>query len=126
MNDITSRTDIETLVDTFYQRVRSHEELGPIFNNNIGNLWFLHLDTMYRFWETLLLSKDTYSGSPFPKHTQLELKERHFDQWLEVFTKTVNDLFEGPTANAAKRKGGNILQSFKLKYPKKKRTNTLF
>ena len=33
MTDLTSRTDIERLVDAFYERVRADDCLGPIFND---------------------------------------------------------------------------------------------
>ena len=115
MKDIQNRQDIEQLVNEFYERARAHEELGPIFNDHIGNLWVLHYDTLYRFWETLLLDNRVYHGAPFPKHLDLPIKDHHFDQWIELFTQTVKDLFEGPTADLAIEKAVTIATAFRSK-----------
>lgn len=106
------------MVDEFYKRVRIHEELGPIFNNKIGNLWELHLDTLTRFWETLLLHEKTYFGAPFPKHIELPIKDEHFDQWVALFTSTIDELFEGDKAEEAKLRATNIAIMFKYKHAK--------
>ena len=118
MRIIESRADIECLVDTFYSRVQNHDDLGPIFNNKIGDNWGNHLEIMYRFWETLLLNDKTYSGSPFSKHIDLPIEPENFDQWIAIFTKTVDDLFEGEKANEAKLRAQNIASMFKYKLSK--------
>lgn len=116
MKAIENLEDVKLLVNTFYERIREHEDLGPIFNNRIGNMWDLHLDTLTRFWETLLLNNRTYYGAPFPKHIQLPIEPGNFDQWVALFTKTVDDLFEGDKANEAKLRATSIAQTFKHKH----------
>lgn len=63
--DITKLEDIKLLVDTFYGKVREDEKLQDIFNNVIQDRWPEHLEKLYRFWQTVLLEKHTYHGSPF-------------------------------------------------------------
>ena len=79
---ILNLDDIKLLVDTFYERIREHEMLAPVFNERIQDKWPEHLDKMYRFWQTVLLGDHTYFGSPFPPHAKLPVDETHFNQWL--------------------------------------------
>ena len=44
---------IETLVATFYARIRRDEVLGPIFLTAIGEDWTAHLKTMCDFWSSV-------------------------------------------------------------------------
>ncbi len=118
MRKIESRADIECMVDTFYSRVQNHDELGPIFNDQIGDRWGEHLEKMYKFWETMLLDMHTYSGQPFPKHIPLPIKVKHFDQWVAIFIKTIDDLFEGEKAEEVKLRAENIAKMFRFKLDK--------
>lgn len=116
MNDIQSPADIKLLVDTFYTKIQQHELLGPVFATRItdGN-WQPHLEKMYRFWGTLLLYTQEYSGSPFDKHIGLMIGSEHFNQWVNLFDYTVDSLFEGEVANIAKERAHNIALTFEYK-----------
>lgn len=111
INDIN---DIRLLVDTFYDKVRKDELLAPIFVEKITE-WQNHLDTLYRFWQTILLEQQTYQGAPFPKHSDLPLTHQHFDRWLSLFHQTVDDLYTGPVAEEAKFHAIKISEVFRYK-----------
>jgi len=113
--DITTLQDVKLLVDTFYGKVRENGMLKDIFNNKIQDRWPQHLEKMYRFWQTVLLEEHTYFGSPFIPHAQLPVAKDHFNQWLELFNSTVDELFEGPTANRAKWQGDRMAEMFHTK-----------
>ncbi len=113
-HDIQTTGDIKLLVDTFYSHIREHALLGPVFASKISN-WEPHLEKMYRFWGTLLLYTQTYSGSPFDKHIGLGIGAEHFKAWLELFDQTVDSLFEGEVANTAKERAHNIGLTFEYK-----------
>ncbi len=117
-SDILNLQDVKLLVDTFYGKVRADDKLGPIFESRIGEHWPVHLDKMYRFWQTVLLSEHTYFGSPFPPHAQLPVDASHFGRWMELFTETVDNLFEGEKAKEAKWRAGKMAQMFlsKIEY----------
>jgi hemoglobin len=100
--DIESTDDIKKLVNIFYDKIRLNDLLGPVFNNVIKDKWPEHLEKMVRFWQTILLYENTYSGSPFPPHAQLPIHKIHFDTWVDLFNATVDDLFYGEKANMAK------------------------
>lgn len=113
--EITDIEDIKLLVDTFYNRVRQDEILGPIFNNAIGTNWEVHLNKMYRFWQTILFHEQSYNGSPFPPHMKLNINDVQFKKWVGIFIQTVGELFEGEIAEAAKWRGQKIAETFQLK-----------
>lgn len=107
--DITSRKDIELLVNSFYDKAKSDETIGFIFMSIIGEDWSHHLPVMYQFWESILLSKPGYLGNPINKHIdidkQIPLGKAHFDQWVKLWHETIDRLFEGAVAADAKNRG---------------------
>ena len=119
-NEIINIIDIKLLVDTFYNKVREDELLADLFNNKIGDRWPEHLEKMYRFWQTVLLEEHTYHGSPFLPHAKLPVNLEHFERWLTLFNKTVDDLFEGEKAERAKWQGQRMAEMFhsKIEYYK--------
>ncbi len=125
--DIKSLQDIKKLVDTFYEKVREDNLIGPIFNERIQNRWPQHLEKMYTFWQTVLLSEYTYFGSPFPPHAHLPVSHDHFEKWMELFTKTVDELFSGEVATDAKWRASKMAEMFesKINYYKDKPFNGL-
>ena len=126
-NDILSLEDIKLLVDTFYTRVRADELLGPVFEERIQDNWARHLDIMYRFWETVLLEERTYQGSPGMKHITLPVGEEHFERWLSIFYRTVDELFSGKKAAEAKWRAERMAEMFaaKIEHFKKNRNAIL-
>lgn len=120
--EIISLDDIKKLVDTFYEKVRKDELIGPIFNERIQDRWPHHLEKMYAFWQTVLLGEHTYFGSPFPPHANLPVSHKHFEKWMELFTQTLDELFTGEKANDAKWRAGKMAEMFesKIEYYKNK------
>lgn len=118
--DIRSIDDIKLLVNTFYQQVQKDALLGPIFNAKIKD-WDKHLNIMYTFWETVLLDGYTYKGTPFNKHIDLPVNKAHFDQWVALFSQTIDELFEGPAAENAKQRASQFAVIFwsKLEFLRK-------
>lgn len=111
---IECREDIQLLVDSFYDKVKSDYLLGPIFNDVAKVNWEEHLPKLYNFWSDLLLGDDTYRGRPFPPHIRLDLKGEHFEQWLRLFTNTVDEHFVGLKAAEAKQRALRIAQNFMI------------
>lgn len=113
--DILNIDDVKLLVDNFYGKVRDNELLGPIFNEVIKDNWPAHLEKMYRFWQTVLLETPTYSGSPFLKHANLPIQKEHFDDWMALFTETIDQHFIGAKADEAKWRAAKMSEMFQYK-----------
>ena len=113
--DILNIEDVKLLVNRFYDKIKTDELLGPIFNERIKDRWPEHLDKMYRFWQTVLLGEHTYFGSPFPPHAQLPVGHEHFLKWMELFNPTVDELFTGEKATEAKWRAAKMAEMFEIK-----------
>ena len=113
--DLLNLDDIRNLVDSFYGKVRSDELLAPIFNERIRDNWPVHLEKMYRFWQTVLLGEHTYTGSPFPPHANLPVDKSHFEQWLKLFRQTLDEQFSGEKAKEAKWRADKMAEMFLLR-----------
>ena len=103
MKDIEGIDDIKLLVDDFYRRVKQDELLAPIFSDRISD-WEPHLETMYRFWNAALFQVREYVGNPFARHVNLPVGGVHFERWISLFYKTLDEHFEGPVTTEAKQR----------------------
>ena len=122
--EILDIEDIKLLVDTFYAKVQHDELLADIFNNVIQDHWSKHLEKMYSFWQTVLLEEHTYYGAPFMPHANLPVSKTHFDRWLELFFKTLDELFEGEKAQEAKWRASKMAEMFQFKIAQYQQTNS--
>jgi hemoglobin len=104
---------IWNLVDTFYERVRSDPEIGPIFAAAITD-WRPHLDTMIKFWSSVALMSGTYKGKPIAAHMPLSLTPPHFLRWLSLFEQTAHDVCPPAAAKFFVARAQKIAQSIKL------------
>ena len=114
-HDIFSITDIRLLVNSFYEKVRQDDLLGDIFNSIIQNNWAAHLEKMYRFWQTILLTEHTYYGSPFAPHAEMPIEKKHFERWKYLFFTTVDEHFIGEKADEAKWRAEKMAEMFLMK-----------
>jgi len=110
--DIGSRKDIELLVTGFYDKVIKDPTIGFIFNDIMKVKWETHLPVMYDFWETILLNETRYSGNTMGIHFEInrkiKLEEKYFNRWMELFTLTVDELYQGEIADMAKKRAQSI------------------
>ncbi|QLG45958.1 group III truncated hemoglobin [Costertonia aggregata] len=108
-SDITNRSDVQLLVETFYGKIRKDEALAPIFNSIVTD-WESHFTLLTDFWETQLFLKRKYTGNPITVHEAVDGKmnhtitSEHFGQWLNIWFETVDTLFTGETAWIAKNR----------------------
>jgi hemoglobin len=101
VKDITTKQDVELLVDTFYRRVLQDVGLSPFFKN----LDFkVHMPKMVHFWSFVLLDEPGYTTNVTDKHMHMPLSKEHFDRWVELFHTTVNEIFTGEKAEMAKQR----------------------
>ena len=108
---------IKELVDTFYGKVRADEELAPIFNRAIGedwSEWKTHLQTMYAFWSSVMLTSGRYHGNPMGKHLALPpFEPALFNRWLELFAETADEIHVAEVAEEYKFRSRRIAENLK-------------
>lgn len=125
--DIEHNEDIVSLVDNFYKKVISDSSIGHIFRDHLSMDLTEHLPIMYSFWQSVLLETMTYRGNVMIKHIQLNrltsLKKIHFDNWIKLWTETVDDMFIGDTADKAKQKAITMAELMQYKIRKSEDNN---
>ena len=114
MNDV-SEEGIVRLVDTFYTKVRADAALGPIFERAIKDNWPHHLEKMYAFWSSVMLTSGRYKGNPMMKHMVLPgMKPELFTRWLALFEDTCRELCDDTIRAAFMERAHRIAESLQL------------
>jgi hemoglobin len=113
--EIVSEEGIRRLVDAFYVKVRSDPELGPIFARAIPGDWQPHLNKMYAFWSSVMLTSGRYKGNPVARHLAVEgIELELFARWLALFDETCGELFDNRIREEFRAKAERIAESLKL------------
>ena len=95
MADIQTKEDIELLVNSFYTKVLKDVVLAPFFAKmNFDR----HLPKMVHFWSFVLLDEPGYTTDVTKVHINMPLQKEHFDQWIQLFNETTDELFSGENA----------------------------
>jgi hemoglobin len=105
MNDIETKKDIALLVDTFYNDVLRDDLLAPFFKSMDFDL---HKPKMIQFWSFVLLDEAGYTTDVTKKHMHMKLSKEHFDRWLKLFNASLDQLFIGERAEAARQRAALI------------------
>ena len=110
--DITKREDIQTIVDLFYEQIKSDEQLSFFFNDVVVVNWKKHIPLMVSFWENMLFYTGEYQGNPLVAHRNLHQKHRtspeHFSRWLQLWESTLDAHFTGSNTEKMKQHARGI------------------
>jgi hemoglobin len=114
--DDVSETTIKALIDEFYARVRRDAALGPVFDRAIATeAWPAHLERMYAFWSSVMLTSGRYKGNPVDIHRRVAgIAPPLFGNWLDLFEATAADLFMPDIADRFAHAARRIAESLKL------------
>lgn len=122
--DILTRNDIEELVHVFYERVKTDDTIGFFFTEVVPVNWEEHSLQMCAFWENILFFTGDYEGDPLTTHRSISQKHPttavHFKRWMDIFTQTVDELFEGENATKMKSHAKGIAAVMQEKIEGKK------
>lgn len=117
--DLSSRIEIEKMVNSFYDKVKEDETIGYFFNVVMKVDWNEHLPKMYDFWEGIILGGSKYSGNPVQKHVHInslsKMEKKHFDRWLELFYQNLEEHFEGSNTELARQRALSIATVMEIK-----------
>jgi hemoglobin len=92
-----TEADIARLVDRFYEQVRVHPSLGPVFNAAVHD-WDAHKATLVDFWSSIELWSGRYRGQPMAMHRPHPIDAAHFGDWLALWESTARDVLTPPQA----------------------------
>ncbi len=92
--------DIARVVARFYERVRAHPGLGPVFAAHVSD-WPAHEARIVQFWESAILGLPGYRGSLVKVHRDArDVRPGMFMPWLALFDMTLRDELPPETAAA--------------------------
>jgi len=87
--DIT-RPEIERVVAVFYDRIRHHPSLGPVFARHVTD-WPAHEAKVAAFWANTILHERGYDGTPVAAHVNAgNVRPGMFSTWLALFDIVLN------------------------------------
>ena len=90
-SELPSRDQLAALVDPFYDRIRVHPTLGPVFNAAVDD-WDEHKQLLTSFWSSVLLREGSYRGNPMAAHRAHPIHAGHFDEWLALWRATADEM----------------------------------
>ena len=118
--DIATEQDVENLVKHFYTKVLQDPIIGFIFTDVAKIDLEAHLPKIAAFWKQLILPRlprgqRYYRGRTFEIHQSLNqhciLNEHHFERWVLLFKRSVDEMFAGERAELIKFRAGAIAES---------------
>jgi hemoglobin len=116
LSDIQTRGDCELLVRDFYGRALEDDLIGFLFVEVAKLDLEQHVPKVTAFWETILLGAQTYTGGAFHPHATLnskaQLRQAHFERWLVLWCRSVDEHFDGPRAAQAKVHAMRVANAF--------------
>lgn len=119
MKDITTRADLELLMDDFYRRLLNDSTISYIFTDIAKIDLVHHLSVITDFWEQNILGTGYYRRNVLQVHLDLDAKEqllpKHFDTWLSYFNATVDDHFAGEKAEMIKTRALSVATVMQIK-----------
>ena len=113
-----TKENINEMVITFYTNIiNANNEVSKIFIDKIGNdlnsdTWVEHINIITNFWAMIALNDNEYNGNPLRPHFDLPIKKEMFGDWLEIFFKTVDSIYEINTGMIFKQRAENIAHNF--------------
>ena len=117
--DIINRADIESFLAAFYEKVIHDETIGIIFTKIFPINLQQHIPVITDFWETILLDKPVYKKNAMEIHFEInkvfKLEKKHFEAWLFLFNKTIDELHSGEKVILAKKRAAGIASLMQLK-----------
>ena len=119
MRDIQTREDLHLLMSEFYMKLLADSKISFIFTEVAKIDLDPHLLDLVDFWEQILFDTGSYKKNVLHIHMDLnqkiKLSEEHFAIWLNYFNTTIDENFEGQTAENMKTRALSIATVMKIK-----------
>jgi len=118
--DIENRDDIYQIVKSFYVKLMNDDLMAHFFEDFKDPTHLEeHLQTLVDFWDNILFYSGAYKKNAMRPHIDLQatkpFSNEHFEQWLNFFNRSIDELFEGENAHAAKSRALSIATVMKIK-----------
>ena len=117
--DIKTREDVERVLKNFYAAAFADEKIGHFFTTVVPLDLETHLPVIANFWEAILFNTQGYRKNVMEVHQHIHqlssIKKEHLQQWVTLFTGTIDAYFEGPKATLMKQRAQSIATLMDIK-----------
>ncbi|NBZ88249.1 group III truncated hemoglobin [Stagnihabitans tardus] len=97
---IVTDAEIALVVEEFYEAIRQHPGLGPVFAAHVTD-WPAHEAKIAGFWRNAIRSERSYEGNPMRVHAQAgDVRPGMFIPWLGLFDSVLKRNLAPETAAA--------------------------
>src|SRR5690606_4724296 len=104
--DLADRAAIHDLVVGFYREIVFDDLLAPVFEETAEVDWARHIPKLIDYWCRVLLGQPGYDGAILGAHQEVHdigpFQVEHFDRWYELWVRSIDAGWSGPTAERAK------------------------
>jgi hemoglobin len=112
LEDIESRSDIESVLVSFYQKAVTDNLIGRFFTEVVPLNLTTHLPVITDFWEAVIFNTHSYRKNVMEIHQHIHqlssIKKHHLDRWVQIFTITIDEHFAGKKTNLMKQRAASI------------------
>lgn len=118
--DIENREDIYQIVQSFYVKLLDDKLMLHFFEDFKDPIHLEeHLQVLVDFWDNIIFYSGTYQKNAMRPHLDLQANKpfsnEHFEHWLTHFNSSIDELFDGENAHAAKSRALSIATVMKIK-----------
>ncbi len=119
LNDIRDRADLENFLWAFYNKALADDLIGRFFTEVVPLDLETHIPVIADFWESVVFNARGYRKNVMEVHQHINalsaIKAEHLDRWVEIFTATADELFEGEKSTLMKQRARSIATLMNIK-----------
>src|SRR5690349_12500116 len=117
--DLETRSDIVSLLESFYSKAFADELIGRFFTEVVPLDLETHIPVIADFWEAVVFGKQGYRKNVMEVHQHIhilsKIKKEHLDRWVHLFTETVTEMFSGENAERMKQRAVSVVTLMDMK-----------
>ena len=117
--DIETREELEAFLWTFYEKAFVDKLIGRFFTEVVPLDLNIHVPVIANFWESVVFNKPNYRKNVMEVHQHIhhlsKIKKEHLDRWVDIFTSTLGENFEGSTTELMKQRARSIATLMDIK-----------
>jgi len=117
--DIENRKDIEDFLQTFYKKAFTDELIGHFFTEVMPLDLKTHIPVIAGFWESIVFNTHGYRKNVMEVHQHIhnlsKIQKQHLDRWVELFTGTLDEFFDGSKTELMKQRAKSIATLMDIK-----------
>lgn len=117
--DISERREIEDVLHVFYSKAFADPLIGRFFTEVVPLNLETHIPQITDFWESILFNTQNYRKNVMQVHQHIHglspIQKQHLDRWVQLFTATIDDMFQGGKAELMKQRALSIATIMNIK-----------